>query len=50
MRSHMTLSDDSLDQLFRKGRTYDTWLPKPVDDALLKQLIDLVVLGPTSAN
>ena len=46
----MTLSDDSLNQLFRKGRTYDTWLPKPVDDALLKHLIDLVVLGPTSAN
>jgi 3-hydroxypropanoate dehydrogenase len=46
----MMLSDDALDQLYRKARTHNAWLPKPVDDALLKQLIDLVVLGPTSAN
>lgn len=46
----MMLTDDALDQLFRKARTYNAWLPKPVDDALLKQLVDLVVLGPTSAN
>jgi 3-hydroxypropanoate dehydrogenase len=46
----MKLSDDALDQLFRKARTHNDWLPKPVDDALLRQLTDLVVLGPTSAN
>ncbi|WP_207001760.1 malonic semialdehyde reductase [Trinickia mobilis] len=46
----MTLSDTALDQLFRNARTHNGWLPKPVDDALLKQLIDLVELGPTSAN
>jgi 3-hydroxypropanoate dehydrogenase len=46
----MTLSDDALDRIFREARTYNSWRPKPVDDALLKQLIDLVVLGPTSAN
>jgi 3-hydroxypropanoate dehydrogenase len=46
----MMLSDDALDQLYRKARTHNAWLPKLVDDALLKQLIDLVVLGPTSAN
>ncbi|HEV3423662.1 MAG TPA: malonic semialdehyde reductase [Paraburkholderia sp.] len=46
----MTLSDDALDQLFRKARTHNGWLAKPVDDALLKQLVELVLLGPTSAN
>jgi 3-hydroxypropanoate dehydrogenase len=46
----MTLSDDALDQLFRTARTHNGWQAKPVDDALLKQLIDLVLLGPTSAN
>lgn len=46
----MTLPDTALDQLFRNARTHNDWLPKPVDDALLNQLIDLVVLGPTSAN
>jgi 3-hydroxypropanoate dehydrogenase len=46
----MMLPDTALDQLFRTARTHNGWLPKPVDDVLLKQLIDLVVLGPTSAN
>jgi 3-hydroxypropanoate dehydrogenase len=46
----MMLSDAALDQLFRKARTHNSWLPKPVDDALLRRLIDLVELGPTSAN
>jgi 3-hydroxypropanoate dehydrogenase len=46
----MILSDDALDQLFRTARTHNGWQPRPVDDALLKQLIDLVLLGPTSAN
>jgi 3-hydroxypropanoate dehydrogenase len=46
----MNLSDDALDQLFRNARTHNGWQPKPVDDALLKQLVELVLLGPTSAN
>jgi 3-hydroxypropanoate dehydrogenase len=46
----MTLSDDALDQLFRKARTHNGWLPKPVDDDLLRRLIELTLLGPTSAN
>lgn len=46
----MTLSDQALDQLFRKARTHNAWQPKPVDDALLKQLTELALLGPTSAN
>lgn len=46
----MTLSDDALDQLFHEARTHSAWLPKPVDDALLEQIVALTVLGPTSAN
>jgi 3-hydroxypropanoate dehydrogenase len=46
----MTLSDQALDQLFREARTHNGWLPKPIDDALLRQLIELTLLGPTSAN
>ncbi|WP_116137178.1 malonic semialdehyde reductase [Trinickia diaoshuihuensis] len=46
----MFLSDDALDQLFREARTHSVWLPKPVDDLLLKQIFALAVMGPTSAN
>jgi len=46
----MNLSDQSFDQLFREARTYSAWQQKPVDDALLKQLVELTLLGPTSAN
>jgi 3-hydroxypropanoate dehydrogenase len=48
------LSDAALDQIFRTARTYrrsaDAWLPKAVDDTLLRQAYDLAKLGPTSAN
>ena len=46
----MTLSNEALDRVFRHARTHSAWLPKPVEDALLKQVVDLTVLGPTSAN
>jgi 3-hydroxypropanoate dehydrogenase len=46
----MDMSNDGLDLIFRKARTYSTWLDKPVDDALLRQVYDLAKLGPTSAN
>ncbi|MFM0397166.1 malonic semialdehyde reductase [Paraburkholderia phytofirmans] len=46
----MILSDQALDQLFREARTHNGWQQKPVDDAVLKQLVELVLLGPTSAN
>jgi 3-hydroxypropanoate dehydrogenase len=44
------MSDDGLDLIFRKARTYNAWLNKPVDDALLRQVYDLAKMGPTSAN
>ncbi|PRX28878.1 3-hydroxypropanoate dehydrogenase [Paraburkholderia sp. BL18I3N2] len=46
----MILSDQALDQLFREARTHNGWQQKPVDNDVLKQLIELVLLGPTSAN
>ena len=46
----MTLSNEALDQLFRTARTHNAWLPKPVDDALLRQVVELALLAPTSAN
>lgn len=47
---HQPLPDSALDQLFRNARTYTAWLPKPVPPETLRQLYDLVKLGPTSAN
>jgi 3-hydroxypropanoate dehydrogenase len=44
------LSSEGLDLIFRKARTHNVWLDKPVDDALLKQVYDLARMGPTSAN
>ncbi|HZR30138.1 MAG TPA: malonic semialdehyde reductase [Terriglobales bacterium] len=44
------VSDQALDTLFRKARTHNSWLDKPVSDELLHQLYDLMKWGPTSAN
>jgi len=46
----MLLSEESLDIVFRKARTHRAWLDKPVSDDLLRQLYDLMKLGPTSGN
>src|SRR5258706_11492183 len=44
------LSQDALDALFVKARTHAAWLDKPVPDAILHQIYDLMKYGPTSAN
>ena len=44
------LHDEALDQLFRTARTHVAWLPKAVDDALLRKLYDVAKWAPTSAN
>lgn len=44
------LNDEALDLIFREARSHNAWLDKPVDDALLHRLWDLVKWGPTSAN
>lgn len=38
------------EQLFSHARTHNVWLEKPVLDALLHQLYELLKWGPTSAN
>jgi 3-hydroxypropanoate dehydrogenase len=45
-----TLPQTCLDQLFREARTHNVWLDRNVPDALLHEIVDLVKLGPTSAN
>ena len=45
-----SLDDDSLDQLFREARTFSDWLDKPITDDTLRELYDVMKLGPTSAN
>jgi 3-hydroxypropanoate dehydrogenase len=44
------LSTDSLDLLFRKARTYNSWNGRPVQQFTLNELYDLMKMGPTSAN
>jgi 3-hydroxypropanoate dehydrogenase len=44
------LSDNALDQLFRTARTQNTYLDRPIEDAQLRALYDLLKWGPTSAN
>ena len=48
--SDSAISDAALDQLFRKARTHNGWLPKPVPTKLLREIYDLARFGPTSAN
>lgn len=40
----------ALDQLFFAARTHNAWQNRAVDDALLRDLIDLMKWGPTSVN
>lgn len=44
------LDDAALDQLFRKARTYNGYLDKPVSPEQLHAIWDLMKFGPTSAN
>ncbi len=45
-----TLSDDGLDLIFRKARSYNGYIDKPVDEEQLRAIWDLMKWGPTSAN
>ena len=45
-----TLDDASLDRIFRSARTHHAWLDRPVADATLRELWNLLRWGPTSAN
>jgi 3-hydroxypropanoate dehydrogenase len=41
------LTDDGLDLLFRRARTHNGWIERPVADDVLRQLYDLMKWGPT---
>lgn len=44
------LDDEALDQLFLKARTHNGWQLTDVSDDLLRDVFDLMRMGPTSAN
>lgn len=50
MTIHTPLNDRALDQLFREARTYNGYLNKPVSEAQLNDIWELMKFGPTSAN
>ena len=48
--SKAKISDDALDLLLRKARSYSDYAPEPVGDDTLHALYDLAKWGPTTAN
>lgn len=44
------LPNDALGQLFSEARTYAYWQDKPVEDATLRNLYELMKFAPTSVN
>jgi len=45
-----TLDQEGLDLLFLKARTQNGWLDTPVSDDQLRQIYQIMRMGPTSAN
>ncbi len=46
----MRLGDTVLKQLFLDARTHRAWQPREVPDGLLREVVDLTKMGPTSYN
>jgi 3-hydroxypropanoate dehydrogenase len=46
----MRMDDKALQQLFLAARTNRAWLPREVPDSVLKELVDLMKMGPTANN
>jgi nitroreductase len=44
------LNDEALDLTFRQARTHNGWSDLPVEEETLRELFDLMKLGPTSAT
>ncbi len=44
------LDANVLDQLFLEARTHNAWQAKDVPDSVLKEIVDIMKMGPTSAN
>ena len=49
MTSH-AINDEALDIIFRNARTQNKWQDKPVSNALLMAVYDLMRWGPTSGQ
>lgn len=45
-----TLDQQGMDLLFRKARTHNAWLDRPVSEETLRRVYELTKWGPTSAN
>jgi 3-hydroxypropanoate dehydrogenase len=48
--SQTRLDDRGLDQLFRDARSYSFWQQRPIEESVIRELYDLLRMGPTSAN
>jgi 3-hydroxypropanoate dehydrogenase len=46
----MRLGDTVLKQLFLEARTNRAWLPKEIPDGLLREVVDVMKMGPTAFN
>ncbi|HYD15398.1 MAG TPA: malonic semialdehyde reductase [Hyphomicrobium sp.] len=44
------IDEAALSQVFLSARTHNVWLDTPVPDEVLVRIVDLMKLGPTSAN
>lgn len=44
------IDDKALDALFRSARTANAFTAEPVSDAQLRQVYDLLKMGPTASN
>lgn len=44
------LAPAALEQLFFSARTHNAWSARPVPDAVLREIVDLMKWAPTSAN
>ncbi|MDH5359586.1 MAG: malonic semialdehyde reductase [Gammaproteobacteria bacterium] len=47
---HSPLDEKSLKTLFTEARSFSYWQQQPVSDELLKQMYDLMKMGPTAVN
>jgi Nitroreductase len=41
---------DVLERIFFEGRSFSVWQDKPIPEALLRQLFEMTIMGPTAAN
>jgi len=48
--SDRIINDEALDIIFREARTRNGWEDRPVSEALMQAVYDLMKWGPTSAN